>query len=67
MQLVMKTITNKDDDQLSTIMLSIKTLLFNNNESWVKKNAEENFDVLMGCYEDSEICELVGVYILNKF
>lgn len=48
-------------------MLSIKTLVFNNNESWVKKDAEENFDVLMGCYEDSEICELVGVYILNKF
>ena len=44
-----KTITNINDDQLSIIMQSRKTLLFNNNEPWVKKTGEENFDVPMGC------------------
>ena len=47
-------------------MLSRKTLLFNNNEPWIKKSGKENFDVLMGCYDGAEICELVGTYILNK-
>ena len=44
-----KTMTNINDDQLSIIMQSRKTLLFNNNEPWVKKTGEENFDVPMGC------------------
>ena len=45
---------------------SRKTLLFNNNEPWVKKTGEENFEVLMGCYDGTEVSELVGTYILNK-
>ena len=61
-----KTITNRDDDQLSIIMQSRKTLLFNNSEPWIKKSGEENFDVSMGCYDGAEICDLVGTYILNK-
>ena len=32
-----KAITNIDGDQLSVIMQSRKTLLFSNNEPWVKK------------------------------
>ena len=55
-----KGITNIDDDQLSTIMQSRKTFLIDNNEPWVKKTGEENFDVPMGCYDGAEVCELVG-------
>lgn len=40
-----KAITNIDDDQISIIMHSRKTLLFKNNEPWVK----ENFGIPMGC------------------
>ena len=47
-------------------MQSRKTLLFNNNEPWVKKAGEENFGVPMGCYDGAKVCELVGTYILNK-
>ena len=47
-------------------MQSRKTLLFNNNEPWIKKSGIENLDVLMGCYDGTEVCELVGAYILNK-
>ena len=61
-----KTIKDTDDDQLSIIMQSRKTLLFNKNERWVIKSGKENFDVLMGCYDGTENCELVRTYILNK-
>ena len=61
-----KTITNIDDDQLSIIMQSRKTLLFNNDKPWIKKSGEENFDFPMGCYDGAEVCELAGIYILNK-
>ena len=36
-----KIITNIENDQLSIIMQSRKTLLFNNNEPWVKKTGEK--------------------------
>ena len=61
-----KTITDIDDDQLSIIMQSRKTLLLTNNEPWIKKSGEKTFDVPMGCYDGAELCELVGTYILNK-
>ena len=61
-----KTVTNINDDLLSIIMQSRKTLLFNNNETWVKKTREENFDVPMDCYDGAEVCEMVGTYILNR-
>ena len=47
-------------------MQSIKTLLFQNSEPWVKNLGNENFDVPMGCYNGSEVWELVGSFILNK-
>ena len=47
-------------------MQSRKTLLFQNSERWVKKLANKNFDVPMGCYDGAELCELVGSFILNK-
>ena len=37
-----KTITNINDDQLSIIMQSKKTLLFNNNEPWIENNWGRN-------------------------
>ena len=37
-----KTITNIDDDQLSIMIQSRKTLLFNNIEPWVKKLGKKN-------------------------
>ena len=61
-----KTITNIDNDQLSIIMQSKKTLLFYNDEPWVKKTGDEDFDVTMGCNNGAELCETVGIYMLNK-
>ena len=56
-------ITNHD---ISIIKHSRKTLLLNNNQSWQKKSGDPDFDVPMGCYDGAEVCELVGIYILNK-
>ena len=56
-------ITNHD---ISIIKHSRKTLPFNNNQPWQKKSGDPDFDVPMGCYDGAEVCELVGIYILNK-
>ena len=48
-------------------MHSRKTHLFWEDRTWLKKEANEDFDILMGCYDGAEICELVGIYIQNKF
>ena len=43
-----------------------KIFLFQNSESWVKKDGNKDFDVPMGCFDGAEICELVGSFILNQ-
>ena len=58
--------TNISADDLYIILQSRKTLLFHNKEQWVKKGTNEDFDVPMGCYDGAEVCELVGIYILNQ-
>ena len=42
-----------------------KSLLFYNNTTWIKKGNDNMFDVTMGSFDGAEICELVGLYILN--
>ena len=37
---------------------------FSNNEIRVKKDYP-NFDVTMGSFDGAEVCELVGLYLLN--
>ena len=48
------------------IINSRKSLLFANNEHWVKKTGDQNFDVTMGSFDGAELCELVGLYILHR-
>ena len=55
-----------DDDQLAIIMQSRKTLLFYDNDPWVKKTGDEDFDVTKGCNDGAEICETVGIYMLSR-
>ena len=51
------------DQDLATTMQARKILLFQNTEPWVKKSGTEDFDVLMGCYDGAEVCQLVGSYM----
>ena len=55
-------ITARDID---IIMHSRKSLLFDKNTTWIKKNNNSSFDVTMGSYDGGEVCELVGLFILN--
>ena len=50
---------------IDTIKHCRKSLLFSQNNAWVKKDNPE-FDVTMGSYDGAKICELVGLYLLEE-
>ena len=52
-------------DEIRIIKHCRKSLLFSGNEAWVKKNSSNCFDVTMGSHDGAEICELVGLFILD--
>ena len=60
--------TTVSDEDEEIIVHSRKTLLFNDNEPWVKAGDFPMFVVAMGSYDGAEVCEfeLVGLYILHK-
>ena len=61
-----KTITEIPDRDNAIIKDSRKTLLFRNNHLREKKSEDHDFDVLIGCYNGVEVCELVGIFVFNK-
>ena len=54
-------ISSKDYE---VIFHSRKSLLYNDNQPWVKKE-NSKFDVTMGAYDGAEICELIGIFMLS--
>ena len=54
-----------DDETIKIIKHCRKTILCYNNDIWLKKNNTSLFDVAMGAKDSAEICELVGLYILQ--
>ena len=52
--------TDISNENLRIIKHCCKSLLYNNQEPWKKKNTDSCFDVTMGSYDGAEICELVG-------
>ena len=40
--------------------------MFHENEPWIKRKGDENFDVSMGCLDGAEVCDLTALYILSK-
>ena len=51
------------EDKL-TVLHSRKALLLNKNDVWVKKD-NPDFDVTMRSYDGAEVCEFVGLYIVD--
>ena len=43
-----------------------RSLLFPNSIPWKEKTSADCFDVTMGGYDRAEVCELVGLFILNQ-
>ena len=60
-----KKFTAVSDNKIKIILNARKSLLFNSNNPWMKKT-NENFDVAMGSFDGMEICELVGVFLLDR-
>ena len=58
-------ITNISEEDMKIIYHSRKSLLFNENQAWMKKEGEL-FDVTMGAYDGAEVCELIGIFMLHK-
>ena len=59
-----KSIDAIDANIVKIIMHSRKSLLFDKENVWVKKE-NSDFDVTMGSYDGAELCELTGLYILS--
>ena len=55
-----------EDNIINTINHARKFLLFDDSGAWVKKDGNSLFDVTMGSSDGPEVCELVGLYLLNK-
>ena len=43
-----------------------KSLLFDKETAWTKKNHSDMFDVTMGSFDGAEVCELIGLFLLNN-
>ena len=59
-----QSVTTIEEKVIRTIYHSRKSLLFDRDNVWVKKDNPE-FDVTMGSYDGAELCELVGLYLLD--
>ena len=46
-------ISRKD---IEVIFHCLRSLLFHNNEPWIKKDSNDDFDVTMGSYDGAEVC-----------
>ena len=53
------------EDEIEVVLAARRATLYMNGEPWSKKEGGL-FDVGMGFYDGAEICELVGLFILNE-
>ena len=60
-----KEITNIGRGDIQIMYHARKSFLFSNEKPWMKKEGNL-FDVAMGAYGGAEVCELVGIFMLNK-
>ena len=61
-----RSITTISDSVINIIIHSRQSLHFSKTSAWVKKGNNSLFDVTMGSYDGAEVCELVGLDLLNK-
>ena len=56
--------TNISKNDFEVIFHARKSLLFHSNQPWIKRDSD-TFDLLMGAYNDAEIHELLGIFMLS--
>ena len=60
-----QTYTNICRKDIEVIFHCRRSLLFHNNEPWIKKDNNGDFDVTMRSYDGPEVFELAGLFMLN--
>ena len=60
-----KEITDISREDMQIMYHARKYFLFSNEKPWMKREVNL-FDVTMGAYDGAEVCELVGIFMLNK-
>ena len=58
-----------EEKERHIILNARKSLLFSADEEWIRKKSNgegDIFDVTMGCYDGAEVCEIVGLFLLNE-
>ena len=59
--------TDVSEEEVRVVKHARQSLLFSGNVEWTKKNINNDlFDVTMGSFDGAELCELVGLYLLDK-
>ena len=53
------------EQTIKIIFHARRCLLFDSSNTWVKRDCP-NFDVTMGSFDGAEVCELVGLYMLDQ-
>ena len=61
-----QTYTNISRKDNEVIFHCRRSLLFHNNEPWIKNDSNGDFEVAMGSYDGAELCELAGLFMLNE-
>ena len=56
-------ISRKD---IEVIFHCCRSLLLHNNEPWIKKDSNGDFNVTMGIFNGAEVFELAGLFMLNE-
>ena len=57
---------NIDDSKIQIIKHARKLLLFDRTGVWIKNDNNPLFDVTVGSFDVTEVCEFVGLYLLSK-
>ena len=61
-----KFIISTKDKVIDATKLPRKLLLFSKEGTWVKRGENPSFDVTMRSFDDAQICEIVGIYLLER-
>ena len=61
-----KSLVEINDNEFKIIKHARKSLLFDSNDTWTKKDDDDLFDVTQGSYDGAEVCENIGLFLLHS-
>ena len=61
-----QTLTAIHDDIIRLVKQAGKSLIFTEGIIWMKKGGDALFGVTMESHDGTEVCEVVGIYLLGK-